>query len=465
MLTSSSSSARADRYVYQPLDHTRRQTRLIHLELLSVYDDPATSGPIECTMEIFDLDKAPPFTALSYTWGPAAPSNQMLVDGKPVTVRENLFQFLQEFRTTEPDPDNDSDEWLWIDQIGIDQSNVTERNQQVQMMSDIYHGAESVIVWLGIGDTRATFYEGTPDPRTMYEAGIDYRNYRDTRALGVVLRNDYFSRVWVVQEFLLAKRFRILIRDVWMLNSGDVANSLLGVLFEIRVPSVHGVNFFLKRDSLGNKPGARSFSFIDALISFRHTLCADPRDKIYGLLGLVRSEECVMIDYQKLPQQVLMDAVLVVFACDHQVEYSEHVQFVLIKPDSKSEMCRLALQMGCTSPQLSSLTALLNALWTPDRLRPFRGHPCPITEMGFEPANEVETRVDRWWFTFLEERYYVECMDAASVTSFNTKTANLLSESWDQYRPKSRWKLKTVGGRSAAWFKRTVRSRSQTTHP
>ena len=39
--------------------------------------------------------------------------------------------------------------------------------------------------------------------------------------------------------------------------------------------------------------------------------CEDPRDKIYGLLGLVDDASDLSIDYARLPQQVFMDAVLV----------------------------------------------------------------------------------------------------------------------------------------------------------
>jgi hypothetical protein len=43
----------------------------------------------------------------------------------------------------------------WIDFISIDQTNVQERNHQVQMMKQIYRNAESVSVWLGEEDKSA----------------------------------------------------------------------------------------------------------------------------------------------------------------------------------------------------------------------------------------------------------------------------------------------------------------------
>jgi hypothetical protein len=39
---------------------------------------------------------------------------------------------------------------LWIDAIGIHQSNIQERNHQVQVMTQIYREASQVVIWLGV---------------------------------------------------------------------------------------------------------------------------------------------------------------------------------------------------------------------------------------------------------------------------------------------------------------------------
>jgi hypothetical protein len=67
-------------------------------------------------------------------------------------LRENLHDFLGQMqRLDEKEP---SDEYLWIDQISIDQSKTSERNHQVQMVSKIYSQATSIIVWSGKGNTQ-----------------------------------------------------------------------------------------------------------------------------------------------------------------------------------------------------------------------------------------------------------------------------------------------------------------------
>ena len=41
-----------------------------------------------------------------------------------------------------------SDQLVWIDQLSIDQRNLNERSAQVLLMSNIYAGAEQVLIWL-----------------------------------------------------------------------------------------------------------------------------------------------------------------------------------------------------------------------------------------------------------------------------------------------------------------------------
>jgi hypothetical protein len=85
------------------------------------------------------------------------------------------------------------------------------------MMSKIYKCAEAVIVWLGVGNKPSRLVE---DPRTLYEATKDYISNEHVRfdplALSTILHDEYFDRLWVVQEFILAKKTCILVKDAWL---------------------------------------------------------------------------------------------------------------------------------------------------------------------------------------------------------------------------------------------------------
>jgi hypothetical protein len=68
---------------------------------------------------------------------------EILFDGQPSTVRENLWNFLAQHRTQRG--------FWWIDALCIDQNSTKERNHQVALMEKIYRNAKLVIAWLGLG--------------------------------------------------------------------------------------------------------------------------------------------------------------------------------------------------------------------------------------------------------------------------------------------------------------------------
>lgn len=78
-------------YAYQPMNLMGEQIRLIKLaRTLIDFED------VYCDITLFDIEDAPPYVALSYTWGPSTPTYNVIVGGKEVSVRKNLYQFLQE---------------------------------------------------------------------------------------------------------------------------------------------------------------------------------------------------------------------------------------------------------------------------------------------------------------------------------------------------------------------------------
>lgn len=57
------------------------------------------------------------------------------------------------------------------------------------------------------------------------------------------------------------------------------------------------------------EPGSES-RLLDVLARFQSNCATDPRDRIYGLLGLVTDEHDIVVDYNKSPAQVFKDATL-----------------------------------------------------------------------------------------------------------------------------------------------------------
>jgi hypothetical protein len=103
----------ANVYQYTRLDTKKQQIRLLKLSrppsAANVLPD---RNMIHCELETFDLDTAPEYIALSYTWGDASNNQHIIVGNKAMTIRMNLFDFLYAFRS-----DDANIRHLWIDQV------------------------------------------------------------------------------------------------------------------------------------------------------------------------------------------------------------------------------------------------------------------------------------------------------------------------------------------------------------
>ncbi|PVH96900.1 HET-domain-containing protein, partial [Periconia macrospinosa] len=98
-----------------------------------------------CNMITVEVEKAPPYVALSYTWGEKMLSNQIQVNGQMIPITANLgdavgaiYEYARERNMM-----------LWADSICINQADIQERSQQVRLMNTIYRSAEIVAIWLG----------------------------------------------------------------------------------------------------------------------------------------------------------------------------------------------------------------------------------------------------------------------------------------------------------------------------
>ncbi|KAH6982651.1 heterokaryon incompatibility protein-domain-containing protein [Ilyonectria destructans] len=138
-----------EKYIYRPLDRDNGEIRLVKLEMSADDDD------ISCELLTVPLASAPPYEALSYTWGSPLNKQKILMDGTPFQVTGNLFAALQHLRNPTSLRENvpvrhqASHRLLWIDAICINQEDIDERNFQVRLMWHIYAIAGQVSVWLG----------------------------------------------------------------------------------------------------------------------------------------------------------------------------------------------------------------------------------------------------------------------------------------------------------------------------
>lgn len=130
----------ASRTIYKPL--LPGQIRLIHIhpratnvKKLSTKcgtesnDLASCAKPVACSLSHGVSALAASYQTLSYVWGDQTDPSEIVLDGVPFYVTKRLHEALESLRMAA------KYRIIWIDALAINQSDVIERNQQVQMMS------------------------------------------------------------------------------------------------------------------------------------------------------------------------------------------------------------------------------------------------------------------------------------------------------------------------------------------
>ncbi|KAI8936260.1 hypothetical protein NX059_006682 [Plenodomus lindquistii] len=213
-------------YQHEALDNPSTQFRL--LEILQGDFDKQ----VVCTVSTWTVGNAPPYVALSYTWGDKEHPAQIIMNGEDMFVRHNCKYALQQAFASK------MSKHYWIDALCINQHNNVEKSSQVAVMGDIYRNSTGVLACVGphaddsgflyeiFDEKRALLMEiGTSTktfPPTQWNFGDKYKKHtrrltrrcifnmrsatqlRLARAFLALMNRPYFSRVWIVQELHLA---------------------------------------------------------------------------------------------------------------------------------------------------------------------------------------------------------------------------------------------------------------------
>lgn len=203
------------------------------LRLLEIHPAPAGNDIIQCRLSTWRIDMAPSYHAISYTWGDPKSTASVKVNGIDVRVRQNCLDVLRQVGQ------NKYSQYYWIDTLCINQDNNHEKAFQVSIMGEIYRTAENVLICVGRheGDSELLFKtlnkhndllvraSQSVSESTLHDISKDEAlNLRTRQALtkwklsqrySIAKRlirafhqfeaRSYFSRVWTLQERLLAK--------------------------------------------------------------------------------------------------------------------------------------------------------------------------------------------------------------------------------------------------------------------
>jgi hypothetical protein len=302
----SRSRSRQRPQLYSPLPPN--SIRLVTIQPGLLHED------IFLSVDVFDLDNCQPFDALSYVWGDPEPSSRIIGNGIEIRVTQNLFLALRRLRAEA----KSSVVKLWIDAICINQEDNLERSVQVMLMQRIYLQAVTVIIWLGDFHiekeicveaakqftSMATVLKngsGVNTPRLQEithvlrapETAVSHhfrhwlKQATSWHLIQTVVSSKWFTRVWVLQEFALA-------RDITIMLGEHSFRSFDMFICALYIRKIHFHLTTTENMYLDRVVRIYLTRFPDSLLPQLETArifhATDARDKVYAVLSLPAGE-------------------------------------------------------------------------------------------------------------------------------------------------------------------------------
>jgi len=296
--SSSIGSYSAKTFVYRSL-HAPTDFRLVKL-----LPKKKETYQLECEIIHTSLLNPPKYVAISYAWGDGFDKKAIALEGDDgFLVHASLHDALVAVRKW------DQSILVWIDGLSIDQGNKVERAAQVQSMDQIYTKATYVAIWLGpeMNDSGRAIraLEELRGGRRASE-WIDTVDQGDRVALRSLFDRDYWKRLWVVQEVYHARKKMIYCGSSKL--PWHVHKKASDALWQHESdPYLRtGPSSFPDVDHL-MKLGPNSL--LEVLRACRKKLSENPRDKIFGVLGLLPSDvrKHLQVSYEKSIKTLYID--------------------------------------------------------------------------------------------------------------------------------------------------------------
>jgi hypothetical protein len=275
-----------------------------------------------------------PYDALSYALG--NPEKVMLIEcnGQITHIPTNLYTALLYLRY------RTEDRILWVDTMCVNQDNLVELGEQVNKMARIFSEARRTLVWLGVRNSLMV-----SEPLHLLESyhfesgvvgeaptqigsldgmvGLDFSKTRkdtsllkrDWQPLIALLELPWFTRLWVIQEVVCAKRVVVLHGESnisWDTLAKPVKELYHSGLLDADIISkgARGIRAGLEMQYIGEQIRRDNApSLLHLLLATSLAECSDPRDKVYGVLSMAgdynaRDDILLKPDYRLTPPEV-----------------------------------------------------------------------------------------------------------------------------------------------------------------
>ena len=306
--------------------------------------DPRRPTVVSTDLVDFEISSAPPYEAISYCWGAPTKTHHILIGhpiSRPLGITKSAFDVLRTVRLLQ------GTKYIWIDSICINQEDTSDKLQQLPIMSDIFERASMVTAYIpDLGDALSASFFVTClawSYLTVREPELDvWRVQRFLRShperfpyrldatgwpsLTKIVHNPIWTRAWITQETVLARRWRLvygevcismgvlqmatIFVDAWDSATTGPTKSDLDGLKEKEATSCIDLFFYkgrFKKYNIEQRP-----SLADNILTFLSCKATMPEDKVYALLGISSDSTSLFLQQKGFmtPRQLYIQVVI-----------------------------------------------------------------------------------------------------------------------------------------------------------
>ncbi|KAF5520640.1 Heterokaryon incompatibility protein 6, OR allele [Colletotrichum aenigma] len=283
------------------------------------------------TLKFKDLVDHPYMGETYIRLGGKMPDAPIICDGVTVVVGGELFRALRRLREEDGVPLR-----IWVDALCINQQDISERNEHVKIMRQIYAGASRTRVWLGestemdfhafrtlmaISDVFDDLYKkglfeidmSVPQFQWLFEQTANTERL-DWGLLSEMLNRAWFKRTWIIQEVANSKDISVHIGGLsfgWTFLSSVIRAiqmyKLQSTIVECKALKTIAVMEQLRQKRIDESAPFSTMPLLGLLEELRDFNATIPSDKIYGVLGLTERKDEFLVDYAQSAEKLFTD--------------------------------------------------------------------------------------------------------------------------------------------------------------
>ncbi|TVY73539.1 Heterokaryon incompatibility protein 6 OR allele [Lachnellula suecica] len=390
----------------------RDAIRLIILQPSENLLDPIRGSLIITTLSEYDTSVSDHYIAISYVWGDEGRTRSVFMDDRKLDITGTLEAALRHIRNPQKALN------IWADGICINQSDVAERNSQVQLMGAIYQIARHTIIFLGEATLESTaVLNGLAATEPLYTAtrgsafisnisrmfssestsldsaqdvqksaaaldSLTMSSATRLRASAVthILTRPWFRRVWTLQELVLSSDPWIQVgpqRMRWNVFSDSLLHAAWGSDFDGSLKLLSDMQDARSRFGASLLYSRSSAETADILLGALHARrgfgCQREVDRIYGHLGILGSNSTdrmlkatVRVDYEQEWPRLYTQVARYIITAREGLGILSHIEDIPLSGrmhlPSWVPNWNLAQVLGCIGAIGSTIEVVLNTL-------------------------------------------------------------------------------------------------------